>query len=271
MADGGRYGPFGIRVPLHVSILGRVGVDQDPRRPALLGIEHLQAPEQPAVVADEYDPPLDLDTHLFQGLEVLRRAVVRIDNLAGDIPRDAVAVERGKGVGVGGVLVAEVRVLHDLQFFPGWPGDLQRDQGGDRVVEQDLILGQIGRPAPRAELVADEQRGLPVGLGAGDVRALGQRAEPGSGVSGGRNGQSGLFRLELIGPRAGGETDRSLAPRGSRSTQNEYQQNTEHRKSSHQSQPLVSRRLTDPPRGDKLKDERRRESRRALAGYDAIA
>ena len=102
-----RAGPeraVGIDVALGVAVVGRVGVDQDARRPALLGVADLQAAEELAV-ADQDDLVLDVDPQLLEGGEVLGPAVVRVDDLPGDVARDAVAVEGGEGVGAGRVLV----------------------------------------------------------------------------------------------------------------------------------------------------------------------
>ncbi len=57
------------------------------------------------------------------------------------------------------------------------------------IVEQDLHLRDLGLPAPFAELVADEDGGLVIGRGAGDVRLGGEDAEPSPSVLGRGHGQ----------------------------------------------------------------------------------
>ena len=72
------------------------------------------------------------------------------------------------------------------------------------IVEQHLQLGDIGLPAPFAQLVADEDGGLVIGGRAGDVRLGGEGAQQLPGVFGSGHGDGvGLgFELSRTGPRA---------------------------------------------------------------------
>ena len=78
-----------------------------PRGTSLLGVQDLQASEQ-AAITHEYNLILDINAHLFQGVKILDTAEVGVDDLAGGLAGDGVAVEGGPGVGAGGVLVAVV-------------------------------------------------------------------------------------------------------------------------------------------------------------------
>ena len=202
----GAVGAVRIGVPLGVAVVGGVGIDQDSRCPSLLGIAHLEAAKQLAVACQD-DLVLDVDPQPLQRREVLRPAVVGVHDLAFGPAADPVAVEGGEGVGAGRVLVARDRGFERRERLAGGP-DQAQFRSAHRRVEQDLILGQVGLPAPLAELVADEQRGLVVGRSAGGVRLLGQRPKPGAGVDRGRDAERERLGLRLRGTRLGAETER---------------------------------------------------------------
>src|SRR5689334_21431381 len=94
----GRFGaepPMRIEVPLGVAIVGRVGEDQDAPSSALLGVIDLQAAEDLAV-ASQYDLFPNVDPQLLQSGEVVRTAVIHVDDLTRRLAGDAISVERAE-------------------------------------------------------------------------------------------------------------------------------------------------------------------------------
>src|SRR5262249_27438801 len=111
----GPPGAVGVDVPLRVAVVGRVAVEDHPRRAPLLRLEYLHPPEALAV-ASEDDPPAHADPELVERVETLGAAVVRVDDLPRGPPARAVTVEGGQDLRAVGILVPRVPRLPQRQL-----------------------------------------------------------------------------------------------------------------------------------------------------------
>src|SRR5262249_32420391 len=99
-----------VKIAFRESIVRRIGVDQDPRRAALLRIADLEPPEKHPVPR-EHDLAFDIDPQLLGSRGVFRPDVIGVQHLTGSEARNSVAVECSKGGATRGVLVAGNRLL----------------------------------------------------------------------------------------------------------------------------------------------------------------
>src|SRR5437773_11078240 len=97
-------------VPLHVTVVGGVAVDDDRLGAARLGFLHFEAAEHLAIAHDD-DTPLHRQPQRLEPLEILVRSIVDIDNLPRRLARGAVAVEPRKRV------LAVRRLVADVPLF----------------------------------------------------------------------------------------------------------------------------------------------------------
>lgn len=146
------------------AIVRRVGIDQHTTGAVVLGEVDLDATEVSAIT-DQDDPALKRDAGSDEALEVGETAVVRVDNLAGDIAGRRGAVEAGQDTGVvlrvaGGaagygvnVLGARARQERRSLGVNGVDGD------GCRAVQQDRIGHDLGLQPGCAKTLRDVFRG----------------------------------------------------------------------------------------------------------------
>ena len=162
--DGGGRAPgaVGVDVAAEVAVVGGVGVDEDAFGSVLLGDVDLDAAEV-ASVADEDDLVLDADAEFGELLEVGERAVVGVDDGAGDVAGGRGAVEGGEDARVvlegvaaefGGVDVLGSGAGHELVAggVEGFDEDL------DGLVEEHLVGNDLGLEAGGFELLGDVER-----------------------------------------------------------------------------------------------------------------
>src|ERR1700716_4692573 len=99
--NGGVWTPraLGVDVAAEVAVVGGVGVDEDAFGAVVLGDVGLDAAEVFSV-ADDDDLFLDADAELGELLEVGEGAVVRVDDLGGDVAGGRGAVEGGEDAGI---------------------------------------------------------------------------------------------------------------------------------------------------------------------------
>src|SRR6185369_2961581 len=100
---------LGIGITLGVSVIDRIGVDDQRRGTQFLRQISLYAAEILSI-ANDYDLAADVNAELFQFLEIFRPAVIGIDDIGRDIPRGGVAVESRHHLGI----VLEGVIIHLL-------------------------------------------------------------------------------------------------------------------------------------------------------------
>ena len=154
-------------------------------------------PRKFCAVADEDDLVLDADAEAGEFFEVGERAVVGVDDRAGDVAGGRESVEGGQDARVvlegvaavfGGIDVLGRGAGHEL-VAAGVEG-FDEDAGG--LVEQDFVGDDAGFEAGGLELFGDVEGGLvvlggagPVGFGGEDFEVLAGELRVGDGQEGG--------------------------------------------------------------------------------------
>ncbi len=203
--------PLRIDLTLPVPVVLGVRVDEDPRRPALLRRERLEAAVAVGDgVADECDPPSDVDPHLQQPVVVLGVPAARVDDLRRRLARRRVGVVGDPDVRVLAVGIDRVGVFPEARA-PADRGDhLHRDLLG--IGEQHFVLDDLHVLQPVLDpAVAHPLRELPVSRGARHMRLGSEEAVSGFAARGvGQRDEQTFDRARVCDPVAGesGNPDR---------------------------------------------------------------
>ena len=155
---------LGIDLARVVAVVGGVGEDQAADRPVLGGEFRLDAPEHPAVANDD-DLALDVDAVARQQFVVFARAVVDVDQFAGDIAVRRESVVRGQHVGGCAAGIPLDRTLG--QRGREGVGSRHRQAPRRRSGQKNFVAGHL-------DVVAPIREPAPEGL---DVAGIVARAE----------------------------------------------------------------------------------------------
>ena len=189
---------MGIFVTLEVSIVGRIGIDDDAGSAPLLRQVDFHSAEVHAIAGNN-DLSRNTDVHLLQLLEILGAPVIDIHRVGGDVTggRGAVEGRQNTGIILVGIVVHMLPAGAGHQNLPLSVGGLQKDFLGQihpRPVGHDLRV-----EAGSLELAGHVNGSIVILLAAGDVGSGGQRLELFLSQRGIGNGQEILIDLCLFG------------------------------------------------------------------------
>ena len=191
-------GAMGIFVALEITIVGRVGIDDDAGSTPLLRQVNLDSAEVHAI-AGKNDFSRNTDVHLLQLLEILRAPVIDIHRISCHVTGGRRAVEGGQHTGI--ILVGII-----IHVLPGRSahenlslvvGGLQKDFQGQ--IQPRLVGNDLGIETGSLELGRHVHRGIVVLFAGCDVGSSGQRFELFLSQLGIRNGQEILIDPGLLG------------------------------------------------------------------------
>ncbi len=181
-----------------------------PRRCGLPGLETPVAVRHR--VAHDGDLPAGVDPLRLEPVIVLGVSAVGVDDLGGDVSGRRHAEVRGSDVGGIRVLVLRVAVLLQREAARLRRDHRHRDLAGQRqqhvvAADRDLLEAVLDEPGP------DVVRELPVPLGPGRMRRLGQDPEVPCGARGIEEGRQPSLERALSVARRGRETGDRAAVR----------------------------------------------------------
>ena len=191
----------GILVAAAPAVVGRVGVDDHAGSAVLLRHEDFHAAEILAV-AHQHDLAADVDFQLVELVEVIRGAIVGVDDVGFDIAGGRHAVEghdHARIVLVG--IVVDVLARRAVHFDACGCGQVDADLGG--IVDPDFVFDDFGIEPGVAEFLGDVVGGRFVLDRARHVRSFGEYAQMFFGELGDRGRRGNALRWRILLRRRG--------------------------------------------------------------------